>query len=498
MVINVPMNRVEGDLEVRVELSGGTVVDAWSSGVMYRGFERILLGRGALDSLVITPRVCGICSTAHLMAACRALDMICGAKVPQGAIRIRNLTLMAEQIQSDLRHAILIFMSDLCNPGYQSFSFYREAIQRYEPFRGERVVEVIQQTKRVLEIIAILGGQWPHSSYMVPGGITAAPTNSDILQCRLLLADFLDWFEKRILGCALERWQQVQSRKDLEDWLEEQDSHRLSDVGFFVRVSREAGLEKIGRGVGRFLSYGSLPLPEGTSLKVNGGSTTLIPAGFAEGTGVQPFDQEKISEHVSHSWYRDEPGPRHPFHARTEPHATGEEGRKYSWAKAPRYDGLSAETGPLAERILSKNPLFLDLIEREGPSVFVRELARLTRSAEFVLPMMTWLSETIGDDFFYSLPREPEDGEGFGLIHGARGALGHWMKIRKGRISHYQIITPTTWNASPRDEQGARGPWEEALIGTPVCDPANPLELGHIVRSFDACLVCAVHTIQRT
>jgi len=168
--MNVPLNRVEGDLEIRVEIDGGIVSDAWSSGTMFRGFENILVGRGLLDGLVITPRVCGICGTAHLTAAALALDMISGAKVPPGAVKVRNLALMTETLQSDIRHGLLMFAADFANPAYRECSLFREAVRRYEPFKGETVIEVIKETKKVIEIIAILGGQWPHSSYMVPDG----------------------------------------------------------------------------------------------------------------------------------------------------------------------------------------------------------------------------------------------------------------------------------------------------------------------------------------
>jgi hydrogenase large subunit len=334
---------------------------------------------------------------------------------------------------------------------------------------------------------------------MVPGGIVSIPGKADLLQCRLLLKDFREWYERRILGCPLERWGDVQSAKDLEQWLEEDDAHRNSDLGFFLRCAREIGLEALGRGHGNYLSYGSLDLPEDTRVKsVSMGqpnATTYVPAGFAQGVQIDPFDQEKVAEHVRYSWFMDYNGGKHPFEGETQPYASGQESDKYSWAKAPRYDGLPAETGPLAEMIVAGNPLFLDLIKKNGPSVLTRQLARLVRAAALIPAMETWLMETMGDGKFYLAPGEITEGEGFGLTEGARGALGHWVRIDNGTIQHYQIITPTAWNASPRDSNEIRGPWEEALIGTQIADLENPIELGHIVRSFDACLVCTVHAL---
>jgi len=342
--------------------------------------------------------------------------------------------------------------------------------------------------------MAILGGQWPHSSFMVPGGVVCLPSPGDILECRQILAGFRSWYEKRILGCALERWQDVRSLADLDVWLDESPAHRESDLGFFVRFARDAGLHQTGRGHGNFISYGALDLPSDTKVAGSGGTPMLVSAGVAVGAGPRPFDQRQVAEHVTHSWFEDYEGGRHPFRGETRPYATGAEGEKYSWCKAPRYDGLPAETGPLAEMVISARPLFVDLLAQQGgPTVFSRELARLVRPAELLGPMDVWLQEMVSPGELYRAPKPLEEGEGFGLTEAARGALGHWLKVEEGKIAHYQIITPTAWNGSPRDGSGARGPWEQALLGTPIEDVDNPVEIGHVVRSYDACLVCTVH-----
>ncbi len=495
--IQVPLNRVEGDLEIRVEVEDNVVTDAWSSGILYRGFEGLLKGRGPLDGLVITPRVCGICTTGHLTAAARALDAITHAPIPPDATRIRNLALMTEHIQSDVRHGVLMFAVDFVNQVYQSHPLFEEAVKRYQPFKGSTVVDVIKRTKNVLEIVAILGGQWPHSSFMVPGGIASVPGTNDIFQCSYLLSIYRKWYEEAILGCSLERWAEVRNKADLEAWLEESYSHRNSHLGFFIKFVQKIGLDKIGKGSGTFISYGSLDIPAGTAVQYKDGRTQLVPAGIAQGTQIAAFDQAKIAEHVAHSWYEDYEGGRHPFDGVTTPLTDLGNGKKYSWAKAPRYDGAPAETGPLAELVMAQHPLITDLIAKDGPSAYVRELARLVRPAVLMPVMATWLTEIKDGAKYYQAPGEIVDGEGAGLIHASRGALGHWVKIKNRKIAHYQIITPTAWNGSPRDSDGKRGPWEEALVGTTVKDPENPVELGHVVRSFDACLVCTVHTVRR-
>ena len=496
--INIPVNRAEGDLEINVEVTNGVITEAWSSGTMFRGFEEMMVGRGALDGLVITPRICGICSLTHLTAAVEALDEIAGVRPPDNAQRLRNLALMVETMQSDMRQAILMFMVDFANlKAYDDHPLRDEARERYAPLAGKTALSVIKETKRLLEIVAIIGGQWPHTSFMVPGGVTFKPELSEILQCRLLHEHFLSWYERTILGCSLDRWQAVTSVADLDSWLDENSAHRNSDVGFFIRFARLAGLNQIGRGPNRFLSYGNFRLPQDTTITGYGGRLTA--AGFANALTVTSFDPNLITEDLTHAWYKPNSEPLHPSKGETRPYASGDGGDPYSWIKAPRYDGVAAETGPLAETIMDGDPLFRDLLQPDGPNVLVRELARLLRPARLLPAMATWLDELLANrsgEFYHKVDDLP-DGEGAGMIQAARGARGHWLKIRDQTISHYQIITPTAWNGSPRDKNGKRGAWEEALIGTPIRDEHNPVEAGHVVRSFDPCLVCAVHSVRK-
>ena len=492
--LNIPLNRVEGDLALHLEYDGGKVTNSWSSGTMFRGFENMLKGRGPLDGLVLTPRVCGICGTAHLLAAAKALDMLCGVTIPDNAVMIRNLALMTEQVQSDIRHGILMFMKDFLNPIYENEPFYPEARRRYEPFRGISVIQTIQETKRILEIVAIVGGQWPNSSFMVPGGIATSPTFNDMVSCGYIHKAFTDWYERQVLGCTIERWSAIKTRDDLEIWLEESATHRNSDLGFFLHCSRCTGLDGIGGGHDNFISVGMQDPPTQTSQSL---PLTLLSSGFIKKGEKTDFNQARISEHVAFSRFEGYGSGLHPFEGVTTPCVSGTNPDKYSWAKAPRYDDIPAETGPLAELLIDGNPLFSDLVRNQGPTVFSRELARLTRPARLLPFMKKMIIEINPKEPYYTTVKDIPDGRGYGLIEASRGALGHWMEIRDGAIHRYQIITPTSWNGSPRDANGIRGPWEEAMIGTILKDPENPVELGHIVRSFDACLVCAVHVCHK-
>lgn len=497
----LPVNRVEGDLEIQIELTDGVISDAWSVGTMYRGFENIMKGRSPMDSLVITPRVCGICSTAHLKASAKALDMAYNAVVPDAAKRIRNVTMGVETLQNDVRQAVLLFMCDFANPYYKDSPLFEEAVRRYEPLKGDSTLQVIRETANIIETIGILGGQWPHSSFMVPGGVVSAPGTSDAGQCILLLKKFRKWYENRILGCRLERWAEVKNRADLDKWLEESDLHSNSDLGFFIRFSKKAGFEDIGKSHGNFICFGSFDLPENTEVKSINNSLNFLPSGFLQETDLQVFNQENISEDSSCSWYSPGKKALHPFEGSTIPYATGGEGERYSWAKAPRYNNLPAETGPLAQMLISQNPLFMDLISggqdnNKGANVFARQLARIVRPAILLPALEQWVKEiAIYREDYYKDYKERDSGKGFGLIEAPRGALGHWINFSNEKIQAYQIIPPSTWNGSPRDKHGVKGPWEQALMGTQVKDINNPVEAGHVLRSFDPCLVCTVHAV---
>lgn len=482
--IKLPFNRVEGDLDIRVELKDRRVQDAWVSGTMFRGFEAMMQGRGALDGLVITPRICGICSTSHLHVAALALDHLCGAEVPANATRLRNVAQIAEHLQSDLRHLFLMFAVDFAHHCYQDRDFYPQAVERYAPLRGSTAVEVIRQTRRILEVVAIIGGQWPHSSFIVPGGIVSVPSRADLRQCRHLVRQFRHWFEERVLGGPLDALQQLTTVDQLDAWCRE-PSHQQAELSLLWKIGQELDLDSSGPGHGNFLSCGSLLLPDGE------GSGSLFPAGVRLADENLPWNSRQIYEDLSSSWFAGEENAS-PLVAETQ--AAADKRDAYSWVKAPRYRDQPAETGPLAELLIARHPLICDWVASRGSSTMARELSRVIRCAELLPVMERWLRDVAEGASCYCNPGDIVSGTGIGLLQASRGALGHWVEIEDGKIAHYQIITPTAWNASPRDARGVRGPIEEALIGTEVADDSHPIELGHIVRSFDPCLVCAVHS----
>lgn len=486
--LNMSLNRVEGDLEIGLTLDDGVVVEARTIGTMYRGFEQIMIGRAARDGLVITPRVCGICSTSHLYAAALALENAWGVTPPPNAVRIRNLCMIAEGLQNDLRQTVLFFAPDFCNARYAQEPWFAEVMAAFEPFRGALYLETLAATRDAVKIIAHFGGQWPHSSYMAPGGVTLPADLRKIIACRALLDKFQRFYETRVIGLSLDRWLALDKADQYFALLEDPD-HARSALGLISRATRGLGLHRVAAGVGAMLSYGAWRDPENPE-------ATILPSGFYDGAAFAPLDQNQINEHVRHSWFRPYEGGRHPFQGETIPNYMPD-GERYTWAKAPRYGDKVVQTGPLAELLIGGDALIASIYRQEGGGAWLRQFARVRRVAHELVQARNMLDQLAGDlsGEHFCAPKTESDGEGHGLTMAARGALGHWIRVRNGAIEKYQIVTPTAWNASPRDSAGQPGHWEQSLVGLSVSDPDDPIEVGHVIRSHDPCLVCTVHML---
>jgi hydrogenase large subunit len=486
--LNLNLNRVEGDLEIGVTLDDGVVVEARTIGTMYRGFEQIMIGRAARDGLVITPRVCGICGTAHLYAATLALEHAWGVTPPPNAVRIRNLCLIAEGLQNDLRQTLLFFAPDFCSPRYAREPWFAEVMAGFEPFRGAFYLETLAATREAVKIVAHFGGQWPHSSSMAPGGVTLPADLRRLVACRALLDGFQHYYEKRVIGLDLDDWLALDKAEDYFALLET-PAHAKCALGLISRAARGLGLHRAAPGVAAMLSYGAWRDPEHPA-------APLLASGFYDGAAVAPLDQGRINEHVRHSWFRPYQGGRHPWRGETIPNYQPG-GDRYSWAKAPRYGDHVVQTGPLAELLIGGDALIASLHEKEGGGAWLRQFARVRRVAHELVFARRMLDELAADlsGPHVNPPETEGDGEGCGLIMAARGALGHWIRVKDGAIEKYQIVTPTSWNASPRDSAGQPGHWEQSLIGVSVRDPDDPIEIGHVMRSHDPCLVCTVHML---
>lgn len=490
--LNIDLNRVEGDLEIRLIVDDGTVVEARTVGTLYRGFEQILVGRSPRDAMVITPRVCGICGTAHLYSAVLALEQVWAVPVPPNATRIRNLCLLVEGIQSDLRQTFLFFTPDFCVPGYQAHPLFDEVMAAFEPFKGIVHRETLITTRQTLRIVAELGGQWPHSSYMLPGGVTFAPDMRKLMACRAVLSATQTWYETRVIGTSLEKWLALDTVEAFFAWL---DQHATSALGLLSRFARSLELHRLGVGSSNLLSFGSGCDPERWGPPYD---AHLSPSGFynADSGQIEALDHLRINEHVRHSWFRPYAEGLHPWEGETVPDYKPHSDR-YTWAKAPRYGDKVVQTGPLAELVIGGDTLMNALFASEGGSAWLRQIARVRRAGVALVQarqMLDELAAHLGEPHFLAPAAGAErDGQGYGMVMAARGALGHWISIRDGVIDRYQIITPTAWSASPRDSSGQPGHWEQSLVGLKVSDAEDTAQIGHIIRSHDPCLVCTVH-----
>ena len=345
---------------------------------------------------------------------------------------------------------------------------------------------------------------------MVPGGVMCAPTLTDVTRAWSILEHFRrNWMESTWLGCSFERYEQIQSYNDFLAWLDERPEHANSDLGMYWRMSMDIGLDKFGKGHHKYISWGYLPQEDRYQKPtIEGRNAALImKSGVFDGAAGthKLMDQSFTREDLRHCWY-DETQVLHPFDRTTKPvqKNTVDFNGKYSWASAVMHsqDGR-LEAGPLARQLIAGgkhgeswqhyDPLVLDMYKNMGgASVLLRHFARMHEGVKLYRQAEHCLREFKLNDPWYIKPTE-RDGRGWGATEAIRGALCHWIEVQGGKIKNYQIIAPTTWNVGPRTTDGARGPIEEALIGTPIADPSDPVEVGHVCRSYDSCLVCTVH-----
>jgi len=474
-IVFSPFARVEGDLRLGVEVSDGAVTAARASGTLFRGFEQMLRGRRPRDAIVILCRICGQCGAAHSAASATALARAFGASRPDNAVLATAIIQATEVVLSHLAHFSFSFAGDLCTlPGCAHLE------ERFAPIRGSSFQKALRARRVLLGLMGLMAGKWPNTLAIQPGGVTRPMSRGELIRARGVLAEFTRFVEDQLLACSVERWLANRSAADLRAWVQE-GQHATGDVGCFVRVALEAGLDSMGRGPGRFLSCGGFGLP--------GGHTWLRP-GYYDGT-VAPLDQRQIAEHVAYSWFESEAPAVHPDDAAASP--APEKAEAYSWAKAPRYAGESVEVGPMARMLIDGDPLASDLVAAAGPSVFARVLLRLHELVRLVRDLEGWLSRIDPQEPFYAEPQVGAAAEGYALTEAPRGTLGHWVRTEQGRIRHYEIVTPTGWNLSPRDSEGRPGPLEEALVGTPVPEQDNAANVALVVRSYDPCLYCSVH-----
>ena len=552
-VVVDPVTRIEGHLRIEAEVEGGVVKDAWSSSTMFRGIEIILKGRDPRDAWAFTQRICGVCTTVHAIASIRAVENAIGAVPPTNARLLRNLVMSAQMVQDHVIHFYHLHALDwvdivsALSADPKRTSALAESISDW-PLSSARYFAGVQ--KRVKDFVErgqlgpFANAYWGHAAYRLP-----AEANLMALAHYL---EALDWQREFIRIHAILGGKNPHLQSFLVGGmatpvdLDAQASINMTTIAAMrdMIAKAKAFVERVylpdllavasfykdwaalGAGVGNYMAYGEYPEIDEPD------SPLYLPRGIIRGrdlSKVEPLDPKKISEFVTHSWYDYESGDGaslHPFDGETRPHYTGPEPPyerlttegKYSWLKAPRYGGEPMEVGPLSRMLVayvSGHPRVKALVDSAlaqlgvgAPALFStlgRVAARGIETVVLAEKMTDWLDElaqTVGggnlaihDNSKWDPSSWPAEATGAGFHEAPRGALGHWVHIRNGAIANYQCIVPSTWNAGPRDAAGRRGPYEEALLGTPVADPEQPVEILRTVHSFDPCMACGVHVV---
>ena len=494
-----PVTRVEGHLSITLETEGNKIVEARCSGEMFRGFEVLLKGRDPLDAQQIVQRICGVCPISHGICATYALEKTFNISSPKNGRLLKNIIQGANTIQSNILHfyhlslldylnindviqykgndALLCSLKSLLKENFSSqkgiislgpfYPRYKGSYSQDVPFNIEGMkhyLEAFKIRRYAHKLGAVFGGRLPHSPVLFPGGVSDEVTVDKIMRCKSLLSKIRKFINECYLPDAMELAKKFPS--------------------YF----------SIGKGCGNFLTCGAYPLENGEK---------LIPAGVRIEHKQGDFDETLVTEYVKYSKYSS--SHTHPSRAETIPYPEKE--KAYSWIKAPRYNNKVVEVGPLAVVIVSyfhdKNSrlskIVKDVMQKMNIniSMFISVMGRhLSRAivCKFIADSMEeWLDQLEPGKPTMNIFSIPEMGIGAGFTEAPRGALGHWIEIQNHKIHRYQCVVPTTWNCSPRDDNGNPGPVEQALIGAPLEDKDNPIEAVRIVRSFDPCLACAVH-----
>lgn len=473
-----PITRIEGHLAIEAVVDDGVVKEANSAGTLFRGFEIILQGRDPRDANRLTQRICGVCPTAHATASALCLDDAFGLtdKIPDNGKLIRALIFGSNFLQSHILHFYHLAALDYVDAA-GAIGDVAPFVPRYEgDYRvsGEVNAELVNHYVQALDIrrkcqemLAIFGGKMPHNVAIVPGGVTEQLTEDKITNFLWRLNEVRDFVEKTYIPDV------IAVAKVYDDYF------------------------GVGPGCKRLLSYGGFDLPAGRMFKSGVVSPDLQ---------LEPFAKENITEDLKHSWYANSGSGKNPAQGQTEPEL--KKTKAYSFLKSPRYKGTVCEVGPLARMVNNYvqgdetvKALVDSVLGEFGAgvdalySVLGRHAARALEAKIVGDAMVDWLTALKPAEPAIVDSEVPEEGEGAGLSEAPRGAVGHWITVKDRKIDRYQVISPTAWNGSPKDDKDQPGAVEQAIIGTKVKDKENPFELVRIVRAFDPCLACAVHLL---
>jgi len=445
------IERIEGEAHLKLDWKDGIVSNSQIKFLNFRGFEYILEGKPALDALVYTPRICGICGQAHLLAAVNALENIyenanIKLEVTQKAKLLRELGLAIEIIDSHIKWFYMFIMPDIVSLSSSDYS-------QYNPLKGSKWLRANHKAGEVLKALAIIGGQWPHTSYMVPGGVMSDPTLIDIATIENYIDQTIMYYEDNIIGESLDNYLSFNSVSSIDNL--------KADLGDFSKISFENNLNNIGRSYDRHLVISDM-------LGFKSGKLKHINTSKININKIKEFDE-------------------YTFNAK----AKKQQAKKYTWAKTVKYDNDFYETGPLS-RALVNNRKFIKAIHKEfKDSAYTRVMARMDELG-FLLNKCKKIirSINISEDSFIKPEiklKDIESATAYGSVEAARGALLHTVEIQNGKIKKYDVTTPTVWNLGPGDDV-TPGVAQKAINGSTTTKEAKI-----ILRSFDVCSVCTTH-----
>jgi Ni,Fe-hydrogenase I large subunit len=498
-----PLTRIEGHLRIEVEVENGKISEAHVIGTMYRGIESMLRGRDPRDATYVTERVCGVCAGSHGWASSLALDQAFGANVPAGGRLIRNLIIGAMWLHDHPLHfyhlSALDYLDVMAVAQYQGKDPGLLAVKdkivklvaagdtapltpRYKPdefsvkdpelvtMAVAHYLKALEMQAKAKKMSALFAGKQPHQSSIIVGGVTMLPSIEVVEQFRSMLSEQLEFVEKTYLQDVL-----------------------TFGTGPLLPLA-QAG---VGGGSPNYLSYGGFAQDDaGKDLFLKAG--VIMDGNLSK---ILPVDEAKITEDVQYSWYKTSANGKTPYTEDTIPDI--EKKDAYTFVKAPRYAGKPMEVGPLARMLVMQPKGLMDIISKYNikPGAVARHAARAYETLLLAKEMFNWintLEKEMGANFRIHDTEHweaPASGQGAGLTEAPRGSLGHFIKVADHKIENYQMVVPTTWNFSPRDDNSVPGPLEQALIGVPVPDLENPLNIVRVVRSYDPCLACAIHLI---
>ena len=469
--------QAEKDLLAKVYLNRrGIVTRATFRSPVYQGDKGILAGHPARAGLVIPSRIFGFCGGSHQLAAAMALEHAWKAELPPNALVLRSVAQAAEILQNTSRWFYTTFAPGLADPSFSDKPLFAEASRRFTAFKGASFRAGIMAGTFPMALYALFAGQWPHSNFIVPGGVSTSVQPKELTRAFSLLDQYCrEWLEPAWLGCSLERYLEIRDWAGLMGWLEEKGEHFNSDFGLFLRVALEYGLDELGRVEPHLLSYGAFHNKNGyfAVTPENHLRSVQFPGAYFDGNMLHSLGHEWLAESL-----RD----------KKEIHRLG-------------YKGEPVEVGPVARMLIQgkhaiqyngHHPgLFAGVYAHKSASVFTRTWARMHEACELVNRMRAWLSQLEVGAPCQAAVRE-QDGWGLGFTEAPRGALAHFVELEGGKISNYTILQPTMLNLQSGEALGKTSPMANALKDTEIKNLSRPIEVGLIARSFDACLSCDV------